>query len=69
MVNDTSHLIGVIDIASHFKDINIFSWLMMSVCLIIGLLMTFKGYHFSPSFCPLSPLIPPNYFDLGLYID
>lgn len=57
MVNGTSHLVSVIGIASHIKDISIFSWLMMSVRLMIGLLMTFKAHHFPPSFCHPTILI------------
>lgn len=53
------------DIASCIKGSNMFSWLMMlTVCLMIGMLMTFKTHSFSASSCA-----PPNYFDLGLHRD
>ena len=56
MADGTSHLISIIDIASCIKDISMFSWLMMlTVCLMTRLLMTFKAHSFSASSCPTPP--------------
>lgn len=52
MATGTSHLISAINIAFHIKHISMFLWLMMlTVCLMIGLLMTLKAHNFSPCFC------------------
>lgn len=52
MATGTSDLISAINIAFHIKHISMFLWLMMlTVCLMIGLLTTLKAHNFSPCFC------------------